>query len=93
MNAQSKHTPQEVVALGRSVYDASIRLRVETPENIGKLISIEVLTGDYEIGESSLETIPPLRGRHADPVVATLRIGYKAAFTRSGRLTRETPQP
>lgn len=89
MNAQSQHTPQEVVHLGRTVYESKIRSQVETPENQGKLISIEVFTGDYEVGENHMETTLRLRNRHPDPVIATLRIGYLAAFTLSGRMTRE----
>jgi hypothetical protein len=36
------------------LYENSIRLRVETPENIGKIVSINVETGEYEIGDDLL---------------------------------------
>jgi hypothetical protein len=87
MNAQSRYSPEEVMARGKAIYDAQIRPQVEKEGNWGKLVSIEVFTGDYEMGDSHVETTMRLRNRHVDPVIATLRIGYRAAFTRSGRMT------
>jgi len=35
---------------GNDLYDSRIRPLVETDENIGKLVQIDVETGDYEMG-------------------------------------------
>lgn len=38
---------------GKELYENSIRCQAETAENIGKIISINVETGEYEIGDDA----------------------------------------
>lgn len=90
MNAQSQWEPAEVMARGRALYDAEIRAQVDSPENRGRMLSIDILTGDWEMDDSYIDTTLRLRARHPDPVIATLRIGYRAAFTRGGRLVPDS---
>jgi hypothetical protein len=90
MNAQATISPNEVIERGQALYDTRIRAAVDTPQNHGKFVSIDVLSGDYEIGENHTDTTLNLRRRHPDPVIATLRIGFRAAFTRGGRMTPES---
>lgn len=73
----------------RALYEASVRATVDNPQNQGSFISLDILSGDYEVGSSHVETTLNLRKRHHDPVIATLRIGYRATFTRNGRMTPE----
>ena len=62
---------------------------METEGNIGKLISIDVETGDYEIGDDA-DVDAPLRlhAKHPGAAVYTLRIGYNAAVALGGVLER-----
>lgn len=73
-----------VSTLGRRAQELYERLRpdVETPENIGKLIVMDVESGDYEIDDSGIETSRRLQSRHPN----ALRIGYKAVETLGGIL-------
>lgn len=90
-----KHPPfssDEVVKRGKALYDAGIRARVETEENLGKLITIDIETGDYEIGDDrSLEAPRRLHARHPGAALCTLRIGYKAVDVLGGVLERDLP--
>jgi methanogenic corrinoid protein MtbC1 len=52
---------QEIARRGRELCERSIRAKVETEENIGKIVSINVETGDYEIGNDLVETSLRLR--------------------------------
>jgi hypothetical protein len=52
---------QEIARRGKELYERSIRDKVETEENIGKIISINVETRDYEIGDDLVETSLRLR--------------------------------
>jgi len=54
---QKRLSSEELWKRGDDWYDNHIRPVVETQNNIGKLIDIDVETGDYEIGtdEESLE--------------------------------------
>jgi hypothetical protein len=89
MSAQTQIPPQEIVARGRALYEQNIRHQVDTPQNHGQFISLDILSGDYEIGTSHIQTTLRLRERHPDPAITTLRIGYRATFTRNGRMTPE----
>ena len=42
----------EIARRGKELYEKQLREQVETEENIGKLISIDIDTGDYEIDDS-----------------------------------------
>ncbi|MGF1987992.1 MAG: hypothetical protein RMY62_009030 [Nostoc sp. ZfuVER08] len=61
--SDSTLSSQEVARLGKELYVKSIRGKVETQENIGKIISMNVETGDYEIGERLVETSLRLRAK------------------------------
>ena len=65
-----------------------IRPQVETTENIGKLISINVETGEYEIGDDLLVTSRRLQAKQADAAIWAERIGYDAVYTVGGSLIR-----
>jgi hypothetical protein len=82
---------EEVTRRGQALYDQKIRACVETPENIGKLVSIDVETGDYEIGDdASLDAPRRLHARHPGARVYTLRVGYNAVYALGGALERTT---
>lgn len=81
--------PAEVARLGQESYDERIRSVVETEANIGKLVSIDVETGDYEIGEGTgLDATRRLHEKHPGAAVFTIRIGYNAVYALGGVLQR-----
>lgn len=47
-----KLNDEEIIQRDKELYEKYIRAKVETVENIGKLISINVETCEYEIGEA-----------------------------------------
>jgi hypothetical protein len=67
---------------------AKLRPTVETPENIGKLIIMELDSGDYEIDESGIESSSRLQSRHPQSRLFALRIGYRAVEALGGVLER-----
>ena len=42
-------TIEEVAAKAKQLYESEIRSTVETPENIGKMLVVDVETGEYAI--------------------------------------------
>ncbi|KYC38646.1 hypothetical protein WA1_36330 [Scytonema hofmannii PCC 7110] len=82
---------QEIARRGKELYQRSIRTKVETEENIGKIISINVETGDYEIGDDLVETSLRLRAKQPDAALWGERIGFDAVYAIGGTLIR-TPQ-
>jgi hypothetical protein len=60
-----------------------IRAQVETPENMGKILSINVNveTGEYEIGEDLQVTSAKLQAKQADALIWAERIGFNAVYS------------
>jgi hypothetical protein len=78
---------EEIDRLGDTLYE-QLRSQVETEENLGKLISIDTQTGDYEIADDLLIAGKRLQARHPDAKMVGKRIGYNAVYTVGGMLTR-----
>ena len=68
----------------------SVRSVVETPENIGKLLLLDLSSGDYVIAQDGLGFAASrhLRERHPAAEVFTLRIGYDSTMSFSGSMER-----
>ena len=63
-----------------------IRPIVETEDNLGKLIVIDVETGDYEIeiDQNSLSMSKRMHARHPGAALIQFRIGYDAVVAFGG---------
>ncbi|MEG4576554.1 hypothetical protein QUA56_28340 [Microcoleus sp. N3A4] len=73
---------------GKELYENFIRAQVETPENIGKIISINVETGEYEIGEDLVVTSSKLKVKQPNAIIWGERIGFDAVYAVGGTLVR-----
>jgi hypothetical protein len=65
-----------------------LRHQVETDENIGKQIIIDVETGDYEIDDDGLAASLRLLAKRPDAPLYGVRVGYEAAYSLGGGLRR-----
>ena len=54
-------------------------LRWKNETNIGKMVIIDVATGDYEVDASGLEAARRLHTKRPDAERYAIRIGYRAA--------------
>jgi hypothetical protein len=86
----SRYSGEEIQQRGESIYEQSIRVKVETEENIGKIVSIDIETEDYEVDDDPLVTGRRLQAKHRDAAIYGKRIGYKAVFAIGGTLVRTT---
>ncbi|MCW3051583.1 MAG: hypothetical protein JWN14_753 [Chthonomonadales bacterium] len=89
--AQIHMNGDEVAELGEELYRQKIRGEVEIPENIGKMVIIDVETGEYAVDEIGLISARHLYANHPDAELYGIRIGYKAAEALGGVLERSTP--
>jgi len=71
----------------QAIYD-QIRSQIENRANIGKIIVIDVDSGDYEIDDRGIEASRRLRNRHPHGNLYALRIGYTAVEVLGGVLQR-----
>jgi N12 class adenine-specific DNA methylase len=87
----SRFSGDEIADRGEAIYAESLRAHVEIPENIGKIISIDIETGDYELADDLLSGAMRLQAKHPDAAIYGKRIGYNAVVAVGGTLTRVVP--
>jgi hypothetical protein len=80
----SSLTIDQIVQRGQELYDRQIRAQVE-PEHNGKLLVINVETGEYEMDADAVAAAKRAKTRFPDAPLFTVRIGYPTAYRlRSG---------
>ena len=79
----------EIAARADTIYETSIRALVE-PDLVGKMIAIDVDSGDYEVADRSLDASLRLRERRPNAATFVKRIGFKYAYTLGGSSLRLT---
>lgn len=79
---------EEITRRGKELYHDCIRAKVETEDNIGKMISINIETGDYAIGDDLVATSRRVLAKQADAAIWTERIGFNAVYAVGGTLIR-----
>lgn len=79
---------EEVGQLAKQLYESTIRQKVESPDNIGKMVIIDIETGDYEVDKNGLQAANQLNKKHPDARLFGLRIGYNVAASLGGVMER-----
>jgi hypothetical protein len=80
----SRFSGEEICRRGEELYEKQLRAMVETEENIGKIISIDIETGDYEIDRDPMVTGTRLQAKRPDAAIYCKRIGYSAVYNLGG---------
>jgi hypothetical protein len=81
-------TRRQIKERGDAIYEERLRASVETEPNIGKIISIDLETSDFEIDDDLIAAVRRLQARHPAAVTWTKRIGYDAVYSVGGTLMR-----
>jgi hypothetical protein len=72
---------EEVARRGEELYQESLRDKLEAdPENIGKIVVVDLESGDYEVDDFSIAASKRLQARHPDGHRYAMRIGYDAVY-------------
>ena len=79
---------EDVEAQAEELYEMRIRHEVETEDNIGKMVVIDVDSGDYAVDPDGIPSARLLRQRHSRARLFGIRIGYYEADTVGGTLER-----
>ncbi len=82
--------PSDEIARRGNAWYEKLRPVVETPQNIGRRIVINVQTGDYEIDADALAASHRLFDKEPDAALYEIRIGYTAAYSFGGFLKPTT---
>ncbi len=74
---QPRYSKEEHARRGKGIYDRQVRPQMEA-SNQGKIVAIDVDTGDFELAEDGLTAANRLLARHPDAQIWCVRIGYPA---------------
>ena len=66
---------EEIARRGKELYYRDILSRIE-PGNEGRVVAIDVTTGQFEMGETGFESAERLRARVPEATVFFMRVGY-----------------
>lgn len=75
--ATLQFTKEEIVRRGKEIYEADIRSIVEA-DNKGRVVAIDVLTGEFELADDALTSAGKLRARLPEATIFLTRVGYPA---------------
>jgi hypothetical protein len=73
--AGQRYTKEEIARRGKEWYEKELRSKVEEG-NRGKILMIDVDTGDYEIDDDQLAAAHRALAKHPDAALFAIRIGY-----------------
>ena len=75
---QPRYPKEEFARRGDEIYNRDIRPLVETEANKGKIVAMDIETGDYEIGDNALLAAKALQARRPDAQIWGVRVGHLA---------------
>ncbi|MFH1049148.1 MAG: hypothetical protein V1732_05805 [Patescibacteria group bacterium] len=79
--------PEQVSQKGEEIYKNKLKSVLEPKEN-GKFVAIEVVSGDYFLGDTILEALEKGRKKYPDRLLHTIKVGYQGVF-KMGSYTRK----
>jgi hypothetical protein len=79
---------EEVAKRAYQLYESTIRQKVETEKNIGKMVIIDIETGEYEVDETGLQAAHNLYAKRPFARLFGICIGYNVAASLGGVMER-----
>lgn len=86
---QPRYSKEDFAQRGDLIYQTQIRPQVEA-NNHGKIVAIDIETGDFEVANSTILAVDKLYERKPDAQPWVVRIGHRAVFRFSSRSLRKT---
>jgi hypothetical protein len=73
---QQRYSKEEIAQCGQEHYESGIRQQVEAG-NGGKIVAIDIETGDFEVSDDTLAASDRLLERRSNAQTWFIRIGYR----------------
>jgi hypothetical protein len=86
---QPRYSKEEFAQRGDALYDSQIRSQVEEG-NHGKIVAIDIETGDFEVDASEIAACDRLEVSHPDAQIWIVRIGSRHVRRFGGRTKKST---
>jgi hypothetical protein len=84
-----RYSKEDFAQRGDLIYQTQIRPQVEA-NNHGKIVAIDIETGDFEVANSTILAVDKLYERKPDAQPWVVRIGHRAVFRFGSRSLRKT---
>jgi hypothetical protein len=81
---QPRYSKEEFAQRGDRIYESQVRSQVEEG-NHGKIVAIDIETGDFEVADEILAACDRLFERKPDAQPWVIRIGHRAVFRFGSR--------
>jgi hypothetical protein len=85
-----RYSGDEIVRRGKELYERDIRPKVEA-DHYGKILVIDIETGDYEIDENYLAAADRVLARRPGAPLFGTRVGFRTLGRIGGRLGAAKP--
>ncbi|UKO96197.1 hypothetical protein [Nostoc sp. UHCC 0870] len=82
-----RYSKEEFAQRGDYLYETQIKPQVEAG-NDGKIVVIDLETGDFEVDKSEIAACDRLEARHPDAQIWMIRIGSRHVRRFGGRIKR-----
>jgi hypothetical protein len=79
---------EEVAHCAKQLYESSIRQKVESEHNVGKMVIIDIETGEYEVDKTGLQAGRNLTQKNPNARLFGTCIGYDVAASFGGIMKR-----
>ena len=84
---QPQYSKEEFARRGDEIYESQVRSQVEEG-NHGKIVAIDLKTGDFEVDTSEIAACDRLEARHSDAQIWIVRVGSRHVRRFGGRTKR-----
>jgi hypothetical protein len=84
---QPRYSKEEFAQRGDALYESEVRSQVEEG-NHGRIVAIDLETGDFEVDASEIAACDRLEVRHPDAQIWMVRIGSRHVRRFGGRTKR-----
>ncbi len=81
---QPRYSKEEFAQRGDEIYETQVRPQVEAG-NHGKIVAIDLETGDFEVDSSEIAACDRLEARHPNAQIWIVRIGSRYVRRFGGR--------
>ena len=81
-------THEEVARRAQQMYESGIRQQVHSEDNIGKMVIIDIETGNYEVDENGLISATHLSEKNPTARLFGIRISYNVSASFGGVIER-----
>ncbi len=78
------YTTEEVVQLGREIYERKVRAQVEASHD-GEFVVVDVTTGAWEVDEDDVAASERVLAKNPDAMLYFARVGRRAAYRLGAR--------